>query len=311
MYADKAAHVNTITLNEKDEAAEWLEACPKSPSEWPGSTSIQRMERDLLGQATLPDPLIDWPLTATRESRAMILEWRAATGPIGPMGDHNEPTEWQYQTEVCSQTFEDLPDQLEQLNILLPEEGDLPLWETFHQHIVHLQEWAWGVSRRGSPQRIHRGTSPPPPRLPPADQIPPGWAFYPGRGWVREQAEMMPAQAAAPPPPTPLPPQPAPCANAPTPFKTMFDGTARWTTRSDSTGIAVLRDNQKGNSHDAHFHTKGKDIKQQRPPTSIKCFRCGQQGHRASECLAPAPVSPGRAPAPPNGKRHLENLLKI
>ncbi|KAG8137319.1 hypothetical protein E2320_004564 [Naja naja] len=47
----------------------------------------------------------------------MILEWRAASGPIGPMAEHNEPAEWQYQTAMCSQTFEELPDQLEQLII--------------------------------------------------------------------------------------------------------------------------------------------------------------------------------------------------
>ncbi|KAG8140846.1 hypothetical protein E2320_003492 [Naja naja] len=75
------------------------------------------MERDLLGKATLPDLLINWPLSAARESRATILEWRAATGPIGPMGDHNELAGWQYQTAMCSQTFEDLPDQLEELII--------------------------------------------------------------------------------------------------------------------------------------------------------------------------------------------------
>ncbi|ETE58859.1 Gem-associated protein 5, partial [Ophiophagus hannah] len=44
----------------------------------------------------------------------------------------------------------------------------------------------------------------------------------PSREWVQEQAQMRPAQAAAPHPP----PQPVPHANAPTPFKTMFDGTA-------------------------------------------------------------------------------------
>ncbi|ETE59807.1 CLIP-associating protein 2, partial [Ophiophagus hannah] len=33
------------------------------------------------------------------------------------MGDHKELAEWQYQTAMCSQTFEDLPDQLEQLVI--------------------------------------------------------------------------------------------------------------------------------------------------------------------------------------------------
>ncbi|ETE59745.1 hypothetical protein L345_14525, partial [Ophiophagus hannah] len=46
-------------------------ACPKSPVEW---SDIQRMERDLLGQTTLPDLLIDPPLTAARESQATILE---------------------------------------------------------------------------------------------------------------------------------------------------------------------------------------------------------------------------------------------
>ncbi|KAG8147194.1 hypothetical protein E2320_022736, partial [Naja naja] len=46
------------------------------------------------------------------------------------------------------------------------------------------------------------------------------------------------------------------------------------------------------------------------PPTSMKCFRCGQQGCRASECLAPAPVLQGRAPAPPKWKKRRENLLR-
>ncbi|KAG8147855.1 hypothetical protein E2320_000083, partial [Naja naja] len=52
------------------------------------------------------------------------------------------------------------------------------------------------------------------------------WTFYPGRGWIMEPTQRRPAQSAAPPPSPPPPPQPAPQANAPTPFKTMFDGTA-------------------------------------------------------------------------------------
>ncbi|KAG8148210.1 hypothetical protein E2320_022396 [Naja naja] len=135
-----------------------LGACLKSQTEWSGSTSIQRMEGDLLGQATLPNPLID------RLKGATILEWRAATGPTGLRGDHNEPAEWQYQTVVCSETFEDLLDQLEQLVIgcegrgrqrrqILPQrdqEGDLPLQETFHLHIVRLREWNAEGQRMGS-----------------------------------------------------------------------------------------------------------------------------------------------------------------
>ncbi|KAG8139360.1 hypothetical protein E2320_002129 [Naja naja] len=35
----------------------------------------------------------------------------------------------------------------------------------------------------------------------------------------------------------------------------------------------------------------------------MKCFRCGQQGHQASECLAPASVPQGKAPAPPKWKK--------
>ncbi|KAG8139498.1 hypothetical protein E2320_002272 [Naja naja] len=49
----------------------------------------------------------------------MIL-WRAATGP---MADHNEPAEWQYQMAMCNQTFEDLPDQMEQLVIGCEDRG--------------------------------------------------------------------------------------------------------------------------------------------------------------------------------------------
>ncbi|KAG8129727.1 hypothetical protein E2320_016452, partial [Naja naja] len=48
------------------------------------------------------------------------------------MGDHNEPAEWQYQMAVCSQTFEDLPDQLEQLVIRCEGRGwqrrQIPTW---------------------------------------------------------------------------------------------------------------------------------------------------------------------------------------
>ncbi|ETE65851.1 hypothetical protein L345_08375, partial [Ophiophagus hannah] len=40
------------------------------------------------------------------------------------MADHNEPAEWQYQTAMCSQTFEELPDQLEQLIIGREGRGD-------------------------------------------------------------------------------------------------------------------------------------------------------------------------------------------
>ncbi|KAG8139434.1 hypothetical protein E2320_002206 [Naja naja] len=41
---------------------------PKSPVEWSASAGIQQMERDLLDQTTLPDPLINHPLTTVRES---------------------------------------------------------------------------------------------------------------------------------------------------------------------------------------------------------------------------------------------------
>lgn len=46
----------------------------KSLVKWSTSVGIQRMERDLLGQATFLDPFIDRPLTAAQESRATILE---------------------------------------------------------------------------------------------------------------------------------------------------------------------------------------------------------------------------------------------
>ncbi|KAG8139416.1 hypothetical protein E2320_002179, partial [Naja naja] len=108
----------------------------KSLSKWSGSTSIQWMERDLLGQATLSDPLINQPLTVAREFRATILEWRAATGPIGSMGDHKEPAEWQYQTAICWE------------NLLLSEEGNLLLWGIFHHYTIHPQEWN-GEGRMG------------------------------------------------------------------------------------------------------------------------------------------------------------------
>ncbi|KAG8147265.1 hypothetical protein E2320_022478 [Naja naja] len=73
---------------------------------------IQLMERDLLGQATLPNTLTDHSLTASRESKATLLEWRS-TGAI----NLSETGEWHYQTVMCSQTFEGLPNQFEQLNI--------------------------------------------------------------------------------------------------------------------------------------------------------------------------------------------------
>ncbi|KAG8139518.1 hypothetical protein E2320_002288, partial [Naja naja] len=37
----------------------------------------------------------------------------------------------------------------------------------------------------------------------------------------------------------------------------------------------------------------------------MKCFRCGQQGHQALECLAFTPVPQGRVPAPPKWKKAL------
>ncbi|ETE64030.1 Brorin, partial [Ophiophagus hannah] len=141
-----------------------------------------------------------------------------AVGPI----DLNKLVEWQYQTAMCSQTFEELPDQLEQLFIggeaREPRGEQLPHWRdratpasspsTFGLTQL-LEELApaprrgqstagdlpmhrspprvdlRAVGRRGSLQRTQRGTGPPPqPHLPPADQIPPRWAFYPGRGWL-------------------------------------------------------------------------------------------------------------------------------
>ncbi|KAG8139517.1 hypothetical protein E2320_002287 [Naja naja] len=150
---------------------------------------------DLLDQATLPDPFIDRPLTAARESRAMDLEWRAATGPIGPMGDHNEPAEWQYQTVMCSQIFKDLPDQLEQLII---------------RHESRSQQRRQIPTRRDQEGNYCCGRS--------STII--SFAPESGIGWIREQAQMRPVQAVAQPPL----PQAAPCAIAPTPFKTMFDG---------------------------------------------------------------------------------------
>ncbi|KAG8147159.1 hypothetical protein E2320_022871, partial [Naja naja] len=138
------------------------------------------------------------------ESPAMILEWRAATGPIGPMGDHNEPAEWQYQTAMCSQTFKDLPDELEQLIIGREGRGQqrrqMPTWRDVVGRIISSQKRVIYHCWRSTFIIL----------------------FTPESGRERDQSQMMPAQAAAPPPP----PQPVPRANAPTPFKTMFEGTA-------------------------------------------------------------------------------------
>ncbi|KAG8139585.1 hypothetical protein E2320_002349 [Naja naja] len=49
----------------------------------------------------------------------------------------------------------------------------------------------------------------------------PRWAFYPGREWVRDHAQIVPT-----PVPAPLPQQLAVRANDPPSFKTIFDGTA-------------------------------------------------------------------------------------
>ncbi|KAG8139712.1 hypothetical protein E2320_002481, partial [Naja naja] len=168
------------------------------------------MERDLLGQATLPDPLTDQLLTAARESQATIFEWRAAMGPIGPRGDHNEPAEWQYQTALCSQTFEDLPNQLEQL--VIGREGR-------------------GQQRRQPPPSERLGRSTATGDLPLIYRSPPRVENRGGDGHFNQAEDglgkklkggQLRLSPASPPPP---PPQPALQVNTPTPFKTMFDGT--------------------------------------------------------------------------------------
>ncbi|KAG8139356.1 hypothetical protein E2320_002126 [Naja naja] len=76
-----------------EDIARQLGACPKSP--------VECLEVQVSN---------GWKETC-------LAKWRAATGSIGPRGDHSEPAEWQYQMAMCSQTFEDLHDQLEQLFI--------------------------------------------------------------------------------------------------------------------------------------------------------------------------------------------------
>ncbi|KAG8139433.1 hypothetical protein E2320_002203 [Naja naja] len=59
------------------------------------------------------------------------------------MADPNEMAEWQYEMAMCSQTFEDLPDQLEQLIIgcEVREEGNLLLLEIYRHCTICPQEW--------------------------------------------------------------------------------------------------------------------------------------------------------------------------
>lgn len=79
----------------------------------------------------------------------------------------------------------------------------------------------WSEKKEKPSKNPSSNQSSPPLHLPLVDQIPPGWVFYMGRGWVQNQAQLMPARAPTPPPL----PQLGLHANAPMPFKTMFDGT--------------------------------------------------------------------------------------
>ncbi|KAG8125592.1 hypothetical protein E2320_020684, partial [Naja naja] len=182
--------------------------------------------------------------------------------------------EWQYQTAVCSQTFEDLPDQLEQL--FNPVVGRI--FSSQKRVIYHCRRPTINISftSKSGTQR--------------------------GRGWVQEETQRRPAQAAALPLPPPPLPQPAPRANAPTPFKTVFDGATSTLAFFMNRAWKSNAEKQPKRQFTRHsFPCQGEGCQTAAPTTSMKCFRCGQ--HQASECLAPAPVPQGRAPAPPKWKR--------
>ncbi|KAG8124201.1 hypothetical protein E2320_019545 [Naja naja] len=143
----------------------------------------------------------------------MLLEWRAAMGSIGLRGDHNI-AEWQYQMAVCSQTFEDLPDQLEQLVIGREGRGrqrrqiPLPPGEIVKPELQPVNFRLNAVVGRifsSQKRAIYccRG---------PSINISFASKSEMQRGWVQEETQRRPAQAATPPPPPP------PRVNAPTPF---------------------------------------------------------------------------------------------
>ncbi|KAG8139267.1 hypothetical protein E2320_002032, partial [Naja naja] len=144
-------------------------------------------------------------------------------------------------TVVCSQIFEDLPDQLEQFVIRCEGRGwqrrQIPTWRDHETRASSLL--TFGLTQllgEYSPPRRGRSTT--------AGDLPP--LYHLRREWNREgNAEKQPKR--------------------------------QFAQRSVS---------RQGEGHQTAVP----------PPTSMKCFCCGQQGHRALECLAPAPVLRGSTP---------------
>ncbi|ETE58638.1 hypothetical protein L345_15640, partial [Ophiophagus hannah] len=215
-----------------------LGAHPKSPTEWSGSTSIQQMERALLGQATLPDPLINWPLTAARESRAMILE------------------AWSY-IERHGNEFHDEAELVQFLGDNLEEESS---------------EWFTQLNDEGAPELNN------------VDDF-----LRELRSHFEDSSQAQEAEAEI---KKSLDEELLKiCLCHGLPEDRIYEW-YRMAIKMDN----ALRQHRKSNAEKQpkrqftrhSFPCQGEGRQTAAPPTSLKCFHCGQQGHRASECLAPA-----------------------